>query len=137
MNKYPFYPFIPAILLALFPAFVLIAFLFNDPTMFQDRLGGIFLTSIFPIVFIGLIGLVFRQYWALWLHVGLWIVCVLFTFYGWFCDARQGGIMYQWLYEQLFWYFSVCILACVFGIWQCRRLNQQRQSTTPPLCASV
>jgi len=116
MSTRPVYPFVLSVLFTLFPAFCLVNWLIFDPTLFQDIP---FLAFTVPFVFTGLIGLVFRKPWALWLHLVLWMVCLLFTFYGWFSDVRMEKTYfprYWWLYKQLFFYFSASFLSCWFGL---------------------
>jgi len=125
--KYPVHPFLPAILFALFPAFFLVQWFAFDPVPFERSPAAVFLALITPFVFIGLFGLMFRKIWALWLHLVLWIVCLLFNFYAYFVDARIEQTYfprYFWLYEQNFYYFSACILSCWFGLWRCQRLKR-------------
>lgn len=90
MNANPIRAFILTSFLAIIPACCLTLIGFYDPALFWEGDGGVFLTLASPCVLIGMIGLVFRRCWALWLHIALWTACLSFRFYGWLiCPCRR------------------------------------------------
>ena len=128
MRKYPFYPFLPAIFFALPPAIFIVGWFAGDADPLQP-IGGKFLALVAPFVFIGLFGLMFRRIWGLWLYLALWAICVLFNFYGYFCDVYEEKTYfprYFWLFRDIFYYFSACICSCGLGLWLCHRLKRKK-----------